>query len=97
MAFTEEQRQAQNEQIDRLKDELSRLNSQFDAQLKTLGMTEAELKAVKMDKLSPELQKALDVAQENAKRAGAERKGQSETQKTSAAPKGRGRAGALKL
>ena len=37
MAFTEKDMQAQEEQLSALKDELSRLNQKFDAQLKGMG------------------------------------------------------------
>ena len=37
MAFTEKDMQAQEEQLNALKDELSRLNQKFDAQLKGMG------------------------------------------------------------
>ena len=40
MAFTEKDMQAQEEQLNALKDELSRLNQKFDAQLKGMGLTE---------------------------------------------------------
>ena len=38
MAFTEKDMQAQEEQLSALKDELSRLNQKFDAQLKGMGL-----------------------------------------------------------
>ena len=38
MAFTEKDMQAQEEQLSTLKDELSRLNQKFDAQLKGMGL-----------------------------------------------------------
>ena len=44
MAFTEKDMQAQEEQLSALKDELSRLNQKFDAQLKGMGLTEDDLK-----------------------------------------------------
>ena len=44
MAFTEKDMQAQEEQLNALKDELSRLNQKFDAQLKGMGLTEDDLK-----------------------------------------------------
>ena len=43
MAFTEKDMQAQEEQLSTLKDELSRLNQKFDAQLKGMGRTEDDL------------------------------------------------------
>ena len=43
MAFTEKDMQAQEEQLSALKDELSRLNQKFDAQLKGMGLTEDDI------------------------------------------------------
>ena len=45
MALTEQDLEKQDREIERLKDEFSRLNSQYDAQLKALGITEAEARA----------------------------------------------------
>lgn len=44
MAFTEKDMQTQKEQLNTLRDELSRPNQEFDAQLKSMGLTEDDLK-----------------------------------------------------
>lgn len=54
MAFTEKDMQAQEEQLSALKDELSRLNQKFDAQLKGMGLTEDDLK--QLEAMTPEVE-----------------------------------------
>lgn len=54
MAFTEKDMQAQEEQLNALKDELSRLNQKFDAQLKGMGLTEDDLK--QQEAMTPEVE-----------------------------------------
>ena len=54
MAFTEKDMQAQEEQLSALKDELSRLNQKFDAQLKGMGLTEDDLK--QQEAMTPEVE-----------------------------------------
>jgi hypothetical protein len=70
MAFTEEQLAAQESKLAELKEELSRLNSVFDAQLKASGLTEATLKELSLDSVPPEVKKMLDKASDEAQRAG---------------------------
>ena len=89
MAFTEKDMQAQEEQLNALKDELSRLNQKFDAQLKGMGLTEDDLKQ----------QEALVAkAKEEAKRAGEARKAQAslDNRPSGKAP-GAGRRGVVRL
>ena len=57
MAFTEKDMQAQEEQLSALKDELSRLNQKFDAQLKGMGLTEDDLK--QQEAMTPEVEARL--------------------------------------
>ena len=54
MAFTEKDMQAQEEQLNALKEELSRLDQKFDAQLKAMGLTEDNLK--QQEPMTPELE-----------------------------------------
>ena len=68
MAFTEKDMQAQEEQLSALKDELSRLNQKFDAQLKGMGLTEDDLK--QQEAMTPEVEALVAKAKEEAKRAG---------------------------
>ena len=74
MAFTEKDMQAQEEQLSALKDELSRLNQKFDAQLKGMGLTEDDLK--QQEAMTPEVEALVAKAKEGAKRAGEARKAQ---------------------
>mgnify|MGYP000279036496 CR=1 FL=1 len=66
MAFTEKDMQAQEEQLSTLKDELSRLNQKFDAQLKGMGLTEDDLK--QQEEMTPEVEALVAKAKEEAKR-----------------------------
>ena len=75
MAFTEKDMQAQEEQLSALKDELSRLNQKFDAQLKGMGLTEDDLK--QQEAMTPEVEALVAKAKEEAKRAGDMRVGNS--------------------
>ena len=61
MAFTEKDMQAQEEQLSALKDELSRLNQKFDAQLKGMGLTEDDLK--QQEAMTPEVEALVAKAQ----------------------------------
>ena len=72
MAFTEKDMQAQEEQLNALKEELSRLDQKFDAQLKAMGLTEDDLK--QQEPMTPELEALVAKAKEEAKRAGEARK-----------------------
>ena len=64
MAFTEKDMQAQEEQLSALKDELSRLNQKFDAQLKGMGLTEDDLK--QQEEMTPEVEALVAKAKEPA-------------------------------
>lgn len=64
----------QEQQVAQLADELSRLNSQFDAQLKAAGTNAEELKALDFNKLPPHLKTQVEAARAAAKQAGEERK-----------------------
>ena len=77
MAFTEKDMQAQEEQLNALKDELSRLNQKFDAQLKGMGLTEDDLK--QQEAMTPEVEALVAKAKEEAKRIVENAKRESET------------------
>lgn len=72
MPFTKDEEQKM--QFQRLKYELSRLNSQFEDQQKTLGLKPEDLVQEKV--VAPELATKLIEAQEEALRAGAARAAQ---------------------
>ena len=76
MAFSDKDLHAQEQQIQILKEELSRLNTQFDAQLKGLGISDKDLLATLDSELPPELQKMMSEAQDKAKREGSARAAQ---------------------
>ena len=97
MKFTEQDLEHQQQQIKALEDELSRLNTSFDSTLKTMGIAPEDL-AVDPKKLTPAEKKLLDASMEEAKRAGAARASQfqSETATTGKIP-GAGRRGAIRL
>ena len=96
MAFTEKDMQAQEEQLSALKDELSRLNQKFDAQLKGMGLTEDDLK--QQEAMTPEVEALVAKAKEEAKRAGEARKAQAslDNRPSGKAP-GAGRRGVVRL
>ena len=95
-AFTEKDMQAQEEQLNALKDELSRLNQKFDAQLKGMGLTEDDLK--QQEAMTPEVEALVAKAKEEAKRAGEARKAQAslDNRPSGKAP-GAGRRGVVRL
>jgi septal ring factor EnvC (AmiA/AmiB activator) len=98
MAFSDKDLHAQEQQIQILKEELSRLNTQFDAQLKGLGISEDDLLAALDTELPPELQKMMSEAQDKAKREGAARSAQSAPAPvTGAKAPGTGRRGVVRL
>ena len=93
MAFTEKDMQAQEEQLSALKDELSRLNQKFDAQLKGMGLTEDDLK--QQEAMTPEVEALVAKAKEEA---GEARKAQAslDNRPSGKAP-GAGRRGVVRL
>lgn len=99
MAFTQQDMEKQMEQFAAMKEELSRLEAQEKAQLKALGLTEADLGKPDLDALPPELRKMAQEAQEAARRAGEARRAQSSTTaSTSSGPRpGAGRRGVVRL
>ena len=59
MAFTEQDLKNQKQEITRLADELSRLNSVFAEQKKALGLSEEEKVTLNEAEITPELEKAM--------------------------------------
>lgn len=97
MTLAQEHFQKQENQLAALREELSRLNAQFDAQMKDLGLEHEDL--VQAESMSsPELTTMLRAAREGAKRAGSARAAQAAlaTQPAGHAP-GKGRAGVIRL
>jgi peptidoglycan hydrolase CwlO-like protein len=98
MAFSDKDFDAQQQQLQVLEDELSRLNTQYDAQLKAMGVTENDLKTTLDAELPPELQKMMSEAQDKAKREGSARAAQSAPATASGAKApGTGRRGVVRL
>jgi ElaB/YqjD/DUF883 family membrane-anchored ribosome-binding protein len=69
-------RQAQ--EFEQLKEEFSRLSSQFDALLKSQGITAEFLEGEDLDNPPPEIKASLEAAKATARRAGEERKGRAQ-------------------
>lgn len=98
MAFSDKDLHAQEQQIQMLSEELSRLNTQFDAQLKGLGVSENDLLATLDTELSPELHKMMSESQDKAKREGSARAAQAApAPSTGAKAPGTGRRGVVRL
>jgi ElaB/YqjD/DUF883 family membrane-anchored ribosome-binding protein len=98
MAFTEKELREQDQAIEALKDELSRLNAQFDGLLKDAGISAEDLAATREEDLTPEMARMLEQAKAEAARAGQARAAQfqAETAPT-ARGSGRGRPGAVRI
>lgn len=98
MAFSDKDLHAQEQQLQMLNEELSRLNTQFDAQLKGLGISEKDLLATLDAEMSPDLQKMMSEAQDKSKREGAARAAQgAPAQSTGVKAPGTGRRGVVRL
>ena len=98
MAFSDKDLHEQEQQFQVLEEELSRLNTQFDAQLKGLGISEDDLLETLKTELPPEMQKMMSEAQDKAKREGAARSAQSAPAPvTGAKAPGTGRRGVVRL
>lgn len=96
MAFTEKDFQKQKDDIARLSDELSRLNSIFAEQKKALGLSEDEAVTVDAAEITPELEQAMNEAEAKAKREGEARAAQAKLAATST-PAGHARRGAVRI
>ncbi|WP_295640478.1 hypothetical protein [uncultured Mailhella sp.] len=96
MAFTEQDLRNQKQEIARLADELSRLNSVFAEQKKALGIPETETVTVAESEVTPELRSAMADAMERARREGEARAARAKLSAgSSSAPAGRSRRGAM--
>ncbi|WP_294446102.1 hypothetical protein [uncultured Mailhella sp.] len=97
MAFTEQDLKNQKEEIARLADELSRLNSVFAEQKKALGIPETETVTVAESEVTPELRNAMADATERAKREGEARASQAKLSAGPSSTGGRSRRGAMRI
>ena len=98
MAFTEQDMKEQEQAFLGMKDEFSRLNAQLDGMRKAAGLSAEDLKKSLEEKLSPDLEKALNQAKEEAGRAGQARAAQAApAQSAPAARSGRSRPGAVRM
>ena len=88
MPFTEQDLENQKKQVAELAAELDRLNAQFAAELKSAGLTEADLAKVDLDNPPLELKDALTEARRKAEREGAARATQAKAQAAQTAPAG---------
>jgi hypothetical protein len=70
MAFTEQDRTRQEQEITRLSHELSRLNQVFAEQKKALGLSEDEVISIDPSSITPELESAMAEAKAQAEQAG---------------------------
>ncbi|WP_077072496.1 hypothetical protein [Mailhella massiliensis] len=97
MAFTEQDLKNQKQEITRLADELSRLNSVFAEQKKALGLAEEEKVTLNEAEITPELEKAMAEATERAKREGEARAAQAKLAAGPSTTGGRSRRGAMRI
>jgi predicted component of type VI protein secretion system len=100
MEFTEKELREQELALAALKEELSRLNAQFDGLLKDAGLSLDDLSAAREENLTPEMARMLEQAKEEAARAGQARAAQFQAETApsgSARGAGRGRPGAVRI
>ncbi len=97
MAFTEKDLAEQQKAFDEIRDEFSRLNTQFDAMLKEGGLRSEDLQQALGGKHTPEVQAYLDKARDEAVRAGQARAAQAAPATGKSAVAGRGRPGVVRL
>lgn len=60
----------QQQQLEDLRDQLSRINALFEEQKKALGVTDAELEELAREPMTPEMQSMMEKAVNDAKAAG---------------------------
>lgn len=99
MTFTDNDFERQQVQLQELKDELSRLDDRFKAQLKAGNIAPEELTQIDLASVPAEVRKALEAAQDAARHAGAARAAQSapaSVSSTGRAP-GAGRRGVVRM
>lgn len=97
MAFTDKDLAEQQKAFEEIKDEFSRLTTQFDAMLKEGGLGSEDLQQALAEKHSPEVQAYLDKAKEEAARAGQARVAQASPSSGKAPLAGRRRPGVVRL
>lgn len=98
MAFTEQDLKHQEQEIARMAEELSRLNSQFAAQKKAAGIADDDELAIDPASITPELEKAMAEARAEAEREGRARASQLRgAGPSSNASAGRSRRGAMRI
>ena len=99
MAFTEQDLKNQKQEIARLADELSRLNSVLAEEKKALGLSEQEPVTVDASEMTPELEEAMASAAAKAKREGEARAAQAKlaTGSASSSQAGRSRRGVVRI
>jgi hypothetical protein len=96
--MTPEDFEAQEVMFERLKREFDQLNDQFEKNLKAIGITEADLGSLDLDKESPEVKLLMEQAQQAAQRAGQDRVAAAKNQPpTPKVPYGGARRGGLKV
>lgn len=76
MMFTDEMFKQQAQQVKGLIEELERLSAHLESQMRAVGVTESELRALQVSDMPPEVQQAFAVAEADAKRAGSARAAQ---------------------
>lgn len=98
MTFTEKELREQEQAFETVKEEFSRLNARFDGMLREAGLCAADLQRSLEEKHSPELNRLMEQARDEAARAGRARSAQAgtapQTQSTGA---GRPRPGAVRI
>ncbi len=98
MAFTEQNLKNQKQEITRLADELSKLNSIFAEQKKILGFDADKPVTIAESEMTPELERAMADAAERAKREGEARAAQARVSSGSGSTCScRGRRGAVRI
>ncbi len=99
MSFTEQDLKNQKQEISRLSEELSRLNSIFAEQKKTLGLDADQPVTIDQAEITPELEHAMADAAERAKREGEARAAQAKLSSGSGSTSTacRGRRGAVRI
>lgn len=92
MPLTDKDLEIQRTQIEQIKNEYNRLESIFNESLKSVGLTEAELKATEVNPSSPELKNLFKEAEALAKKSGEDRAAaiKNELSPPTAAPSRRG-------
>ena len=96
MPFTNQDLQNQSREIQQIAEELSRLNNEFEAQKKALGLPAGEPVTIDPQDVTPELEKAMEEATARARRAGEERTASIRATASPSSPS-RSRRGAMRI